>query len=207
MENYFNTKFSEKISVQKFAYRYRLTIFVISILLFIYFILLFYESWQQNDLKLLSFIFLSFLSQCMSSLTLFHVILYILIVNMFINELNQRIRNAPVCFSSTSQAEFLKTIKLMHMDIWKLMMEINMFFSWNLPFLIIHLAVQSTYYFYWIFLILQVEWNLLYVAGMKRFAYNISAVIFKVKFMKGSKCSKHDFYLRRKTKFSFINFL
>lgn len=169
MENNFNTKFSVKISYQKFANRYRLKVFIISILMCIYFTLQFYESWLQKDLQLFAFYFLTFLTQCMSSLILFHVILYIFIVKMFINELNQRISNAPICFSSSSQVEFLKTIKLMHMDIWKLMMQINKFFSWNLPFLIIHLAVQSTYYFYWIFLILQVKWNLLYVAGMYNF--------------------------------------
>lgn len=166
MENNFNNKFSEKISFQKFAFSYRLKIFIMSILLCIYFILQFYESWLQNDPNLFILTFLSFLTECMASLVLFHVVLYIFIVKMFITELNQRISNSPICFYTSSQVEFLKTIKCMHMDIWKLMVQINKFFSWNLPFLIIHLAIQSIYNVYWIFLTLQVSWNYLYVAGM-----------------------------------------
>lgn len=166
IENNFKTTFSKKNPFQTIAYRYRLKVFIITLMHLISFVLQFYElSLEQYDYKFCIIRSFTMLTQCISALTLFHVLLYICIVQMFISELNRRIRNASIdCYSET-KIDFLKTIKLMHMQVWKLMMQINNFFSWNLPFLVIHLAIQTTYYFYWIFLVLQVEWNLLYIAG------------------------------------------
>lgn len=173
IENSFRTKFSETILFQSFAFRYRLKVSIMSVVIFVAFVLLFYESLLENDYKRFITVFLVILTQCLSALILFHIILYICIVQTFLHELNQRIRNAPICFYSSSKIEFLKTVKNIHMDMWKLMIDINNFFSWNLPFLIIHLAIQTTYYFYWIFLILQVEWNLFYIVGMLLFLDNL----------------------------------
>lgn len=164
--NSFNCKFSEKISVDSVVLRYKLKILLISVILFVTTALKFYESWLDGSYPIFAITSLTIVCQCMSVLVLLHAILYIVVVDMFIVELNRRIRNAPICFYLSSKMEFLKTVKSMHMDIFKLMLQINEFFSWSLPLLVIHLAVQATYYFYWIFLILQVEWNLLYISGM-----------------------------------------
>lgn len=165
MEKNFNITFSTKSSFKTVSHRYRLEVCSISILLFISFTLQFYEAWLHYDHKILIIVTFTVLNQFMSALILFHVLLYICIVQMFICELNRRLRNAPICFYPKTKIEFLKTIKLMHMEMWRLMMKINTFFSWNLPFLFIHLTIQATYQSYWIFLIVQVEWNLLYVFG------------------------------------------
>lgn len=163
IENNFKTRFPEKHPFRKVAYRYKLIVLIITVLLLTSFALQFCELWHQYDHKVLIMVSFNVLTQLMSALILFHVLLHISIVQMFIAELNLRIKKDPICFYSKAKIEFLKTIKLMHMDVWKLQMQINNFFSWNLPFLIIHLVIQATYNFYWIFLILQVEWNLLYI--------------------------------------------
>lgn len=53
----------------------------------------------------------------------------------------------------------------MHMDVWKLMSNVNKFFAWNLPFFIVQWATETTYEVYWIFLIIQFEWNPIYISG------------------------------------------
>lgn len=165
IEQNFSSKFSDKISFDSVVLRYRLKILLVSVLLFVYSVLKFYECWLDGSYPRFAVGSLTIGCHCMSMLVLLHAILYIVVVDMFIVELNRRIRNAPICFYPSRKMEFLKTVKSMHMDICKLMLQINRFFSWSLPLLVIHLAVQATYYFYWIFLILQVEWNLLYISG------------------------------------------
>lgn len=165
IENNFKTKFTKRSPFQTIALRYSLEVFFITVLQLISFALQFFELWLEYEYKKCTIICFTILTRCISTLILFHVLLYICIVQMFISELNRRIKNAPISFNSETKIEFLKTIKSMHLETWKLMMQINQFFSWNLPFLVIHLAIQTTFYFYWIFVILQVEWNLLYIAG------------------------------------------
>lgn len=94
-----------------------------------------------------------------------HVILFSDIVTMFIIELNAQIRNSPVVFNSSSKIEFLKNIKLIHMDLWKLVAQINIFFGWSLLFLIINSFIYITYQLYWIFLALELKWNVLAITG------------------------------------------
>lgn len=169
IENNFHAKFAEKISFEAVANRYRLKILIVSVHFLIFCILKAYETWLESGYQMVVVATLMLLSQCMSVIVLLHVILYIFVVHMFIFELNGRIRSAPIFFYPSSKIEFLKTVKSMHMDICKLMMQINKFFSWSLPLMVIHLAIHATYYCYWIFLILQVEWNSLYVAGINEF--------------------------------------
>lgn len=163
IETNFTSKFSEEMQFGAAAYRYKLKILIISVILLIVCILELYESGLQSSYKMYVINLLIILTQWMSVLVLLHALLYIFVVHMFIVKLNRCIRNAPICFYPSSKIEFLTTVKLMHMDIYRLMMQINRFFSWTLPLLIIHLAIQATYACYWIFLTLQVEWNLLYI--------------------------------------------
>lgn len=101
-------------------------------------------------------------------LAVLHVILFSDIVTMFILELNEQIRNSPTFVHSSSKFEFLKNVKLIHMDLWKLVVQINTFFGWNLLFLIINSFIYITYQLYWIFLALELKWNLLALIGMFR---------------------------------------
>lgn len=163
MESIFKAKFRQHIRFQAFANRYKSKVLAIFISLSIDLTLKFYESWIQHDFELFIKYCFSCLVQCMSNLIICHALLYISIVQMFITELNGRIRSTPIRLSTSGKMDLLKTIKLMHMEIWKLIAQINKFFSFNLTFYIIALAAQTTYYLYWFFLILQVKWNLLYI--------------------------------------------
>lgn len=98
-------------------------------------------------------------------LAVLHVILFSDIVTMFILELNAQIKNSPTFFHSSSKIEFLKNIKLMHIDIYKLVAQINTFFGWNLLFLIINSFIYITYQLYWIFLALELKWDVLAIVG------------------------------------------
>lgn len=94
-----------------------------------------------------------------------HVILFSDIVTMCILELNEQIKNLVTYSNSSSKIDFLKNIKLMHMDIWNLVTQINIFFGWNLLFLIINSFIYITYQLYWIFLALELKWSLLALIG------------------------------------------
>lgn len=145
VENNFNAKFPGNTSFQTVFKRYRLKCIVVCVPMFISFVLYYIGSWVEHDYEvLIIFCFIVF-TQIMSALVLFHILLYVTIVQMFIGEMNRRIKNnAPNCFYNKSKIEFLKTIKILHMETWKLMAEINKFFSWNLPYLMINLAIQTT---------------------------------------------------------------
>lgn len=164
IENILQTKFSHNINFRRFSLRYKSKVFVITILLIIDYALKFFESLIHYDFKLFAKYCFSCMAQLMSTVIICHVLLYISIAEIFITELNQRIQSTPIRLTSSSKMELLKTIKLMHMQIWKLMTQINTFFSFNLTFYIVALAAQTTYYLYWLFLIMQVEWNLLYIS-------------------------------------------
>lgn len=94
-----------------------------------------------------------------------HVILFSDIVTIFILELNEQIRNSITFFHSSSKIDILKNVKLMHMDLWKLVTQINVFFGWNLLFIIINSFINITYQLYWIFLALELKWNVLAIVG------------------------------------------
>lgn len=165
MENKLNIKCSQQSAYQTVANQYRLKVFIITTLLFIASSLQLAELVVQNQYEFSIILSLTILSQIISAIGLFHILLYVCIVHMFISDLNRRMKSAPNSFYLNTKIEFLKSIKIAHMDVWKLMVHINKYFSWNLPFLVVHMAVQTTFYFYWVFLILQVEFNLLYTAG------------------------------------------
>lgn len=98
-----------------------------------------------------------------------HVILFGDIVTVFILELNEQIRSLNTFSHLASKIEFLKNIKLMHMDLWKLVTQINIFFGWNLLFLIINSFIYITYQLYWIFLALELQWSVLAIIGRWNF--------------------------------------
>lgn len=109
--------------------------------------------------------FLTSLLRLIYPLAALHVILFSDIVTMFILELNEQIRNSISFYHSSSKIEVLKNIKLMHMDLWKLVTQINHFFGWNLLFLIINSFINITYQLYWIFLALELKWTVLAIIG------------------------------------------
>ncbi len=117
--------------------------------------------------------FLTSLLRLISPLAALHVILFGDIVTIFILELNEQIRNLITFSHSSVKIEFLRSVKLMHMDLWKLVTQINIFFGWNLLFLIINSFIYITYQLYWIFLALELKWNVLALIGMSNRNFKI----------------------------------
>lgn len=159
MENRFTQTFSKKSSLKIIAFRYRLKVLLIFFLFFLSQGLVFTEAWLVGEAHGLVSSFFTSLSRFMYPIIILHIVLYSDTVTIFIQELNEDIRNSPICFHSSAKMELLKKIKLMHMDVWKLVMQLNRYFGWNLLFLVLSAFVYITYQLYWIFLTLQVKWN------------------------------------------------
>lgn len=122
------------------------------------------EVLMTEDSSLASSILLS-LFRLIHPLSSLHVILFSDIVTMFILTFTEQIRNSVALSHSSSKIRFLKNIKLMHMDLWKLVTQINIFFGWTLLFLTINSFLYITYKLYWIFLSLQLKWGALPIIG------------------------------------------
>lgn len=138
-------------SLQSAAFRYRLKILFIYIPFFVSQGLLFVEVYFWDSQLLLSSFLIS-LIRATHPLQMFHFILYGDIIGMFFHGLNEEIKNLPACVLLSSKIEFLKYIKLMHMNLWKLNMSINNFFGWNLLFTTMYWFIYITHQFYWIFI-------------------------------------------------------
>lgn len=95
-----------------------------------------------------------------------HIILFGDIVTTFILEINEQITNTITFSHLAMKIEILKNVKLMHMDLFILVKQINMFFGWNLLCLIINSFIYVTSQLYWIFLALELKWDTLPLMGM-----------------------------------------
>ncbi len=148
----------------QFAGAYRMKIFLIFLLFFLSQGLVFYEASIASASGMLSSFFTS-LFRFIFPTAVSHVVLYCDIIANFVHQLNEKLRNTLACFHTSSKVELLKNLKVMHMDIWKVVVLINRYFGWNLLFLVINSFVYITYQLYWIFVTLQNEWDKLGVIG------------------------------------------
>lgn len=98
-------------------------------------------------------------------IAILHVVLYGDLITMFIEEVNVQLRNSPKCSSTSSRIEVLRNVKLLHMDVFKLAVQINTFFGWNLLVLIINGFIYIIKQLYWIFLAIELRWHKLAVIG------------------------------------------
>lgn len=164
IENKYKEKSLRKLPVQSIALRYRLKVAFIFLLFFLSQGLVFAEVWLDNVDHLVS----SFLTSFMRStypVQIIHFVLYSDIVVMLIHKLNDEMKDSPAFLHSSSKMEFLKYVKLMHMDLWKLVVLINNFFGWNLLFTIMYSFIYITYQLYWIFLTMHDKLDVLGVIG------------------------------------------
>lgn len=148
------SRFKEKklrLSLQCVAFHYRLKMVLVYSLYFFSQGFLFFEVWFLDSPHVLSSVFISVI-RATHPLQLFHFIVYSDIIGMLFHELNVEIRNSPTFVHLSSKIEFLKYVKLMHMDLWKLVGQINHFFGWNLLFTTMYVFIYITHQFYWIFL-------------------------------------------------------
>lgn len=144
---------------------YRTKALIIFILFFVSQTVVFTEVWLvTGNHNLLSSFFNSFL-RITHPISVVHFMLYSDTVTICIQKLNEQMKSSPNCLDSTAQVVFLKTVKLMHLDIWKLVRQMNVYFGWNLLFVIIHSFFYVQVQLYWIFLSLQVKFNLFGIIG------------------------------------------
>lgn len=164
IENRCRQKFLAKFPM-KMALHYRLKVLLIFGLFFTSQGLVLVEVLHlSNGHGMLS----SFLTSTLRSIfpiAILHVVLHSDMITMFIDEINIQIRCSTKCYNATSKIEFLKNVKLLHMDLWKLVGQLNIFFGWNLLVLIINSFIYITYQLYWIFLALELKWHTLGMVG------------------------------------------
>lgn len=164
IENRCRQKFLAKFPM-KMAMHYRLKVLLIFSLFFTSQGLVFVEVLHLSEGRGMFSSFLTSLLRSMFPIAILHVVLYSDVITMFIDEINTQITYSPKCYNATNKIEFLKNVKLLHMDLWKLVGQLNVFFGWNLLLLIINSFIYITYQLYWIFLALELKWHTLGMVG------------------------------------------
>lgn len=164
IENRCRQKFLAKFSM-KMALHYRLKILLIFSLFFVSQGLVFVEVFYLSEGRGAFSSFLTSTLRSMYPIAILHVVLFSDIITMFIEEINTQIKYSPKSYNATHKIEFLKSVKLLHMDLWKLVGQLNLFFGWNLLVLIINAFIYITYQLYWIFLALELQWHSLGMVG------------------------------------------
>lgn len=149
----------------KMAFYYRLKVLLILTLFFVSQGLLFVEVLIVSGAKSLTSSFLTTSLRSIYPIAILHVVLYGDLITMFIEEINVQIRNSPKCFSGSSRIQFLKNVKLLHMEVFKLAVQINTFFGWNLLILMINGFIYILKQLYWIFLAMELKWHMLALIG------------------------------------------
>lgn len=144
---------------------YRNKVLIIFSLFFISQSLVYTEVWLANGTHNLLSSFFTSLLRLTHPISVAHFMLYNDTVTIFLQNLNQQTRSSPAFFNSKIQVKFLKNIKIMHLELWKLVRKINIYFGWNLLFVIIHSFIYIQVQLYWIFLNLQVKFSLLGIIG------------------------------------------
>lgn len=164
IENRCRQKFLAKFPM-KMALHYRLLVLLVFLLFFLSQGLVFVEVLYLSQGHGILSALLTSLLRSMFPIAILHVVLYSDLITMFIDEINIQIRFSTKCYNTTSKIEFLKNVKLLHMDLWALVGQLNRFFGWNLLVLIINSFVYITYQLYWIFLALELKWHTLGMVG------------------------------------------
>lgn len=149
----------------KMAFYYRLKVLLIFSLFFVSQGLLFAEVLIISGANKLKSFFLTASLRSIYPIAILHVVLYGDLIAMFIKEINVQIRHSPKCFSASSRIQFLKNVKLLHMDVFQLAVQINTFFGWNLLILIINGFIYIIKQLYWIFLAMELKWHKLALIG------------------------------------------
>lgn len=165
IESSLEKKFSENLPLSSFANSYKLKLVLLFSLLAVSIISAGIELWKLLQIKGIFIGLLQTLTSSYAGLIVAHSVLYIGIVEMFFRVLNRQIENSPAPRYSCKKIEFLKYIKLVHMDLWKVVIQINDFFSWSLLFFTLNYMIYIVYDLYLVFHMLQVERNVLGVSG------------------------------------------
>lgn len=164
IESRFREHFTEKLSLS-FVNRYKRKVLLIFSFAIISGLLATYVLWNFLNIDGIPIAVLQTIITCYSAVVIIHAILYVDIAHTYIELLNLNIKHSPVCFYSARKIEFMKNIKLMHMDIWNLVMQINRFFSWSLLSFTINFMINLVYDLYKIFRVIQSGWSPIWASG------------------------------------------
>lgn len=156
---------SIRLSIKCVAFRYQLKFVIIYTVFLASQILVFVEVWEIHSGKEWSSVVLSVV-RATYPVQLLHFVLYCDIAAMFFKQLNGEFQHTPILVCKSDKIEFLKYVKLVHYDLWKLIHEINTFFGWNLLFMAMFWFIYITHQLYWIFLNTQETLYVLHVCGL-----------------------------------------
>lgn len=164
LERKCNFKFTTKILYKSINLRYTINAASIVGCFAISATIVLWQAWAIGHNSILLGCLTTF-KEFTCGLAVLHFTLYVQIVRLFIAELNKQIRFSPICFYASTKVAFLKDVKSMHMDLHKIMKEINNFFGWQLLVLTVHYIVLITYSLYWLFLNILLKGKSYSIAG------------------------------------------
>lgn len=142
---------STKLCIKCVAFRYNIKFVILYIVFFISQLLVFVEVKLMHPGRVWSSIGIS-LIRATYPIQLLHFVLYGDTATMFLHQLNRKFRQTPIFIHKSGKIEFLKYVKLMHYELWKLVDGINKFFGWNLVFISMYWFIHITHQSYWVFL-------------------------------------------------------
>lgn len=142
---------SVRHSLKCAALRYKLKFLIVYTVFFVSQILVFVEVLVLHPGRELSSFLISSI-RATYPIQMLHFVLYGDIATMFLYQLNRKFRQTPTFVQKCGKIEFLKCVKLVHYNLWKLVDGINKFFGWNLLFITMYWFIHITHQSYWIFL-------------------------------------------------------
>lgn len=160
--------FTKKISPQftiNLSLQYRRKVYSIIFLFFVSQAILFYEVQHITGTNGMWSSFLTSSLRFIFPLEVLHVVLYTDIISMFVKEISLSLDDPSKFFYASTKFELLKNIKIMHMDLWKLVAQVNRYFGWNLLCLLVKLFVYITLLLYWVFIAINNEVDVLGLVG------------------------------------------
>lgn len=163
--NSFSEKFSEKLPLKSISLRYRLKAMLVFGFFFVSQGFVIVEVWIFHPTRSLWSPIANAILRSVYPVAVLHFILYVEGVVTIIRELNRQMRSMGNDFHVDSKFEFLGNVKALHMDVWKLVVEINKFFGWSLLCVTIYSFIFITKQLYFIFTVIHVDWNILAMIG------------------------------------------
>lgn len=155
VERLFMIKFSKMIDYRTSRSLFKMKLFIIfSILMCATLTSYCINGWQLNKIALLRTVVT--LLEITSSCICLHPVLYIDVVNLFVQEMSDTLKKPDKLFAPPvdmlQKCNTLKNLKSIHFKLWNLVRKINLYFGWNLLFLLSKFFIDITYNLYWIFI-------------------------------------------------------
>lgn len=172
----FTVKFSVKLPLKTLSFRYRLKVLLVFGLFFVTQGLVVIEVWIIYPSRSLWLPILNAILRSVYPVAVLHLILYIECVVIMIEELNRQVQSLASVLHQDSKFEFLGNVKCLHIEIWKLIVEINKFFGWSLLCVTIYAFIYITKQLYFVFTVIYVNWNILAMIGKLIFVNILSYI-------------------------------